>query len=356
MPRSWPCWQLQPSRLPSRGVASLPSRRSTPATSPRRSRSCWSNGCGGLTPAGDSHRPLRQPHTAADPTFGAYLEALYERLLALGPEVVSNALAYYQHGGENLVSADGHAALPVLTLAGDMDDAGERAEHIRAVVRGLDGQQGFRVLHTGQASALRHQRNQRHGPRGGHRLLPLHHLSLSRGAGAGAKPGGGHRRHGRHRQTCRLFSGLTVITAMSALLTVSMPVFRSLALGAVLVVAMAVLASLTLVPALLGLLGDRVNALRMPLLARFAGADFRRGFWDWVARVVMRCPILGLGMAVALLVALAAPYRQLETRFNGASTLPSKQAFSPWPATSLPAWCSRPRWSSTVICLPPRPR
>jgi|GEM_PF-2072698 RND superfamily putative drug exporter len=143
---------------------------------------------------------------------------------------------------------------------------------------------------------------------------------------------------------------------MSAFLTVSMPVFRSLALGAVLVVAMAVLASLTLVPALLGLLGDRVNALRMPLLARFAGADFRRGFWDWVARVVMRCPILGLGMAVALLVALAAPCRQLETGFNGASTLPSKQAFSPWPATSPPAWCSRPRWSSTVICLPPRPR
>ena|GEM_PF-2409000 len=87
------------------------------------------------------------------------MEALYERLLALGPEVVSNALAYYQRGGENLVSADGHAALPVLTLAGDMDGAGERAEHIRAVVRGLDGQQGFRVLHTGQASALRHQRN-----------------------------------------------------------------------------------------------------------------------------------------------------------------------------------------------------
>jgi RND superfamily putative drug exporter len=71
---------------------------------------------------------------------------------------------------------------------------------------------------------------------------------------------------------------------MSALLIVSMSVFRSLALGAVLVVAMAVLASLTLVPALLGLLGDRVNALRMPLLARFAGADFRRGFWDgWPA-------------------------------------------------------------------------
>lgn len=159
MPRSWPCWQLQLSRLPSRGVASLPSRRSTAATSPRRSRSCWSNGCGGLTPAGDSHRPLRQPQTAADPTFGAFVEALYERLLALGPEVVSNALAYYQRGGENLVSADGHAALPVLTLAGDMDGAGERAEHIRAVVRGLDGQQGFRVLHTGQASALRHQRN-----------------------------------------------------------------------------------------------------------------------------------------------------------------------------------------------------
>ena len=67
-----------------------------------------------------------------------------------------------------------------------------------------------------------------------------------------------------------LFSGMTVILALAGMLIVPTSIFRSLAIGAILVVAVAVLAALTLLPAVLGLVGDRVNSLRVPFLRRDA--------------------------------------------------------------------------------------
>ena len=57
-----------------------------------------------------------------------------------------------------------------------------------------------------------------------------------------------------------LFSGMTFVLAMFGLLLVPSTIFRSLAAGAILVGIVSVLAALTLLPAVLGLLGDRVNA------------------------------------------------------------------------------------------------
>jgi RND superfamily putative drug exporter len=336
--------------------------------------------------------------TADDPAFRAFVEALYGRLLALGPEVVSHGTAYYQPGSEALVSADGHTALVVLALAGDMDGAEERAARVRTVVEEFDGQQDFRVLHTGQASVSLDsgqvaERDLRKGEGIGipaalavlllvfgaavAAVLPivLAVAAIVTAVGLAALVGQAfplsffvtnmitmmglavgidyclfilsRYREERARGLDRveaiaatgdsasravLFSGLTVIIAMSGLLIVPTSVFRSLALGSVLVVAVAVLASLTLVPALLGLLGDRVNALRVPFLGRFAAAkDGRGGFWDRVARNVMRRPLLGLALVGSLLVLLSVPYFQMETGFNGVGTLPddlpSKQGF-----------------------------
>ena len=68
---------------------------------------------------------------------------------------------------------------------------------------------------------------------------------------------------------------------MSGLLLVPDTIFRSLATGAILVGMVSVIGALTLLPALLSLLGDRVNALRLPLIGRAAesgsGAEGRSG-------------------------------------------------------------------------------
>ena len=67
-----------------------------------------------------------------------------------------------------------------------------------------------------------------------------------------------------------LFSGSAFVVAMFGLLIVPSTIFRSLAAGAILVGITSVLAALTLLPALLGLLRDRVNALRLPYFGRAA--------------------------------------------------------------------------------------
>ena len=70
-------------------------------------------------------------------------------------------------------------------------------------------------------------------------------------------------------------------------------ILRSLATGAVLVGIVTVIAALTLLPAVLALLGDRVNALRVPWLGRRAeeqaGAEGR--VWSRVVRSVTRAPV-----------------------------------------------------------------
>ena len=131
-----------------------------------------------------------------------------------------------------------------------------------------------------------------------------------------------------------LFSGMTVVLALTGLLIVPVSVFQSLGAGAILVVIAAVLASVTLLPAVLGLMGDKVNAIRIPLIQRRkagqpAGAS--GGFWDWTARTVMRRPVVSLVVAASLLVAAAVPYLDINLGDAGVSALPddlrSKAAF-----------------------------
>ncbi len=129
-----------------------------------------------------------------------------------------------------------------------------------------------------------------------------------------------------------LFSGMAFVLAMFGLVLVPSSIFRSLAAGAILVAIVSVIAALTLLPALLALLGDRVNALRLPVFGRVADRDASEGrFWGAVARTVMRRPVTGLVAAAALLIAAAVPVLSLETGSSGIATLPdrfaSKQGF-----------------------------
>jgi putative drug exporter of the RND superfamily len=122
-----------------------------------------------------------------------------------------------------------------------------------------------------------------------------------------------------------LFSGITFVLAMIGLLLVPSTIFRSLAAGAILVGIVSVLAALTLLPAVLGLLGDRINAVRIPFFGRSAeraGTESR--FWGGVVRAVMRRPVVSLLLGCGLLLALALPVLNLQTGSQGASALPDR--------------------------------
>jgi putative drug exporter of the RND superfamily len=122
-----------------------------------------------------------------------------------------------------------------------------------------------------------------------------------------------------------LFSGIAFVLAMLGLLLVPSTIFRSLAAGAILVGLVSVVAALTLLPAVLALLGDRVNGLRIPFFGRAAEQAGREGrFWGAIVGRVMRRPVLSLVLATSLLLALAAPVLALDTGTSGAATLPDR--------------------------------
>jgi len=126
------------------------------------------------------------------------------------------------------------------------------------------------------------------------------------------------------------FSGLTVVLALMGMLLLPNTTFRGIGLGAILVVIIAVVASLTLLPAVLTLLGDKVDALR--IRGRKKLSQRRQGrFWDRITGTVMRRPTVSLLLAAGILVVAALPYFSMSEGFSGVTTLPdeaeSKQAF-----------------------------
>jgi putative drug exporter of the RND superfamily len=129
-----------------------------------------------------------------------------------------------------------------------------------------------------------------------------------------------------------LFSGITVVLALVGMLIVPTKIFVSLAVGAILVVLVAVVAALTLLPAILSLIGDRIEALRMPLFGRLARDDpAHHGMWGRIVDQVMRRPVIALVTTVAILIAAAIPYAGIHTGSSGVSSLPdaarAKQGF-----------------------------
>ncbi|GGK83818.1 membrane protein [Sphaerisporangium melleum] len=104
------------------------------------------------------------------------------------------------------------------------------------------------------------------------------------------------------------FAGGTVVIALSALLLAGFPLLRTLGWITGISVVCAVLTSLTLVPALLGLLGHRINALRLPFTGpRREGAHSGTTGWAALGTWVAGRPWRVLALAAAVLGALAAP-------------------------------------------------
>jgi RND superfamily putative drug exporter len=121
-----------------------------------------------------------------------------------------------------------------------------------------------------------------------------------------------------------LFSGSVFVIALTGMLLVPSNIMKSLAVAAIAVGIVSVLAALTLLPALLGLLGDRVNALRLPFVGRSIGSGGEGRFWGGVVRGVMRRPVIYLVAFSALLIALAIPTIGLKLGASGVSTLPDR--------------------------------
>ncbi len=106
-----------------------------------------------------------------------------------------------------------------------------------------------------------------------------------------------------------LFSGLTVAAAMASLLIFPQNFLRSLGYGGMAAVLVAVVAALTVLPAILLLLGRRIDAGRLPWRRhRPVQVDNDNGAWARLARSVMRHPVVVMVVVVGALLAVASPF------------------------------------------------
>ncbi|GGI91638.1 MMPL family transporter [Deinococcus wulumuqiensis] len=114
-----------------------------------------------------------------------------------------------------------------------------------------------------------------------------------------------------------LFSGATVAIAMAGLLLPPLSFVRSIGIGGVLAVVLTVLASLTALPALLTLLGERVNAPRL-LRSTWAQSAGASAAWTAFARRVTARPLAAVLLSTAFLLLLAVPAARMKTGYAGA--------------------------------------
>jgi uncharacterized membrane protein YdfJ with MMPL/SSD domain len=121
-----------------------------------------------------------------------------------------------------------------------------------------------------------------------------------------------------------VLSGTAFSLALLGMFLVPTTILRSLALGAIVVAIVSIAVALTFHPALLMVLGDRIDKLRVPWLGKrvseSAGTEGR--FWGGAVRAVVRHPGISLVAAVALLLLATAPLLGLKLGASGPSSLP----------------------------------
>jgi RND superfamily putative drug exporter len=104
-----------------------------------------------------------------------------------------------------------------------------------------------------------------------------------------------------------LVSGSTVAIAMAGMYVVDLAVFNGIASGTILVVGCAVVASVTVLPAVLGLLGARIDHGRIPYLPHLRTETTDSRFWPAVIDRVLKRPLLSCLLSAGFLLALAVP-------------------------------------------------
>ena len=106
------------------------------------------------------------------------------------------------------------------------------------------------------------------------------------------------------------FSGLTVIAGLLGMLFFDNTGLPSLGWGGICATFVALTSSIVLLPALLSLLGDRVNSLKVPFSAGTRTSD--SGFWSWIANGVMERPLSVLVPSMIVLLLAGSPFLQGE--------------------------------------------
>ena len=122
-----------------------------------------------------------------------------------------------------------------------------------------------------------------------------------------------------------LFSGTTVVVALLGMFLVPFSFFQSLAIGAILVVSVAVTATLTLLPAVIALLGTRINMLSIPKIGGREQEDRgapENGFWERITGIVMRYPVVSVIIVGVPMLVATYFYFDIETGLTGIRSLP----------------------------------
>ena len=119
-----------------------------------------------------------------------------------------------------------------------------------------------------------------------------------------------------------LVSGLTVLVAMAGTFLTGSTIFVGMGQATMLVVAVAVLGSLTLLPALLSLLGNRVDRGRIPFIRRFQRPAEESRVWGAVLDRTLRRPALTALVSAGVLLLLAAPAARIHTATPSATDVP----------------------------------
>lgn len=138
-----------------------------------------------------------------------------------------------------------------------------------------------------------------------------------------------------------IFSGGTVLLALLGLLLLPITIFRGMGLATAATVVIAVVASMTLLPALVSLLGDRINFPRFGLnrklrtqdetgVAQFEPETPGHGAWGHLAAGVMRKPLLAAVLAGGFLLLLAAPILTMELGQPSMASLPDSDVKTGW--------------------------
>ncbi len=116
------------------------------------------------------------------------------------------------------------------------------------------------------------------------------------------------------------FSGLAVMISVAGLFILPDTLFRSMALGTISVIAVAVVGSLTFLPALLAILGDRVDRGRVPVLGRPRPTG--GGWWARLVEAVVHRPVISALGAAAVLLILAGPVTHLRLGNSDVTSFP----------------------------------
>ena len=123
-----------------------------------------------------------------------------------------------------------------------------------------------------------------------------------------------------------VISGITVMLALLGIVIVPTLVFVSLGIGALIVVVVSIMISLTLLPSLIGLLGDKLNSLRVPFLnsktSKSVDITSSANIWVRFAGFVMRFPIISLVVVLIILIPISMQTNSLVTGANGIDTMP----------------------------------